>query len=434
MRLASNLGAVMRNVPAGRRPRNLPRSVGNALAQAAITSSSRVQPAKSRPDASSRSRSHRQASWISPSGTRSWKKRWARPSLLTKVPSASVKAPAGSTISAFRAVSCSDDRSRRHGGADPGSDRRPTSLGASIEVVFEHDDGLRGALFDRLEGVLPCVPPIRLSPRLLHSGTRRHQRGATCRAHSARRCWRRPGSRPRSRASSAGDNERALRAAERFGDLSRKRARRRPGDLELRADAASISCATAKPSRARSAGAARKARVRDVVEPCRVRRRDKERAAHSCCAALRTAASCQRGIFTCRRSPRFRRRGPPGAARGRRAARYWARPRPAPAPHPRLLHLPQRAARAAPEPQNTGDEAQQLLLACADAEVEVLRADQSAQREIGFERGARRADADRPARRRAAARRSALSRPPTHGLLPAIRLRAPAACGSARAR
>ena len=41
------------------------------------------------------------------SGTRSWKKRWARPSLLTKVPSASVNAPAGSTISAFRAVSCS---------------------------------------------------------------------------------------------------------------------------------------------------------------------------------------------------------------------------------------------------------------------------------------------------------------------------------------
>ena len=28
------------------------------------------------------------------------------------------------------------------------------ALGASIEVIFEHDDCLRGALFDRLEGVL----------------------------------------------------------------------------------------------------------------------------------------------------------------------------------------------------------------------------------------------------------------------------------------
>ena len=35
-------------------------------------------------------------------------------------------------------------------------DGRP--LGAPIEVIFEYDDGLRGALFDRVKGVLQRVP------------------------------------------------------------------------------------------------------------------------------------------------------------------------------------------------------------------------------------------------------------------------------------
>src|SRR5260370_42502933 len=47
---------------------------------------------------------HRQLAKTSFCGTKTWKNRWARPSLLTKVPSDSAKVPAGRISSAFSVV------------------------------------------------------------------------------------------------------------------------------------------------------------------------------------------------------------------------------------------------------------------------------------------------------------------------------------------
>src|SRR5580658_6111133 len=51
--------------------------------------------------------SQRQLADTSFCGTNTWKNRWARPSLLTKVPSDSAKVPAGRTRSAWRVVALS---------------------------------------------------------------------------------------------------------------------------------------------------------------------------------------------------------------------------------------------------------------------------------------------------------------------------------------
>ena len=93
-------------------------------ASAAVTSSS-VCPAwpHGRPRRSSDRAATASSPAYLPSGTKTWKKRWARPSLLTNVPSASAKVPAESTTSARAVVSCQqvidhDDVRARHPGSD----------------------------------------------------------------------------------------------------------------------------------------------------------------------------------------------------------------------------------------------------------------------------------------------------------------------------
>ena len=107
---------------------------------------------------------------MSPVGAKTWKKRWARPSLFTNVPSASAKVPAGSPTSA-RSVG------RRHQVVDHDDVRGAIrqrldglALAASIEIVFQDDDRVRVAAFDGIDGAIEAAPPSRASAEAVAFG------------------------------------------------------------------------------------------------------------------------------------------------------------------------------------------------------------------------------------------------------------------------
>ena len=109
-------------------------------------------PRAHRPDRASRSGfNQRQLADTSFCGTNTWKNRWARPSLLTKVPSDSAKVPAGRTRSAFAGSRILEMIERDHvrGGVEEGVDLSGGST--AVKIVLQDDHGIRRALPDRLE-------------------------------------------------------------------------------------------------------------------------------------------------------------------------------------------------------------------------------------------------------------------------------------------
>ena len=182
-------------------------------------------------------------------------------------------------------------------------------------------------LLDRVEGVVSARPPIRASPRLLHSGTTKRQAPRHDQPRTAPRPRSPPpGSRPRCRipclATTSGRfASRALRRSVRASACSCRRVR-----LGYRARAASSACATAKPSRARSSGAPRNVRV--ATSSSRVASGVAMKSGpFRSCTALRTAASCHRGMCSFVGDLHGLSGARTAGGSGRAAAQYWSRPR-----------------------------------------------------------------------------------------------------------
>ena len=86
-----------------------------------------------------------------PAGTKTWKKRCARPSLLTSVPSASAKVAAGRTSSALAVVGFARWSSTITCSARVQKLVHVSGVGTAVEVVLQDDDRVRLPSADRLE-------------------------------------------------------------------------------------------------------------------------------------------------------------------------------------------------------------------------------------------------------------------------------------------
>ncbi len=127
--------------------------------------------------------------------------------------------------------------------------------------------------------------------------------------------------------------------------------------------------------------------VRDVVEPGCCRCHDKERAAHVARECAHTGILPMRNVHlggSANAGAAYRLAQREGGARcgvGQVRAEHQGRIR--------LFHFAERGDMHRAGAQNIGDQTQQAALARADAGAKILRPDQGAQGEIGFQRGAR---------------------------------------------
>ncbi len=362
---------------------------GNAAAQAAVTSSNLAHAISRRHSAAPSRTSQRQDSHTAPSGGMSRTARCARPSALTVVPSVSLNGAAGS------------DQRGAGGGAGRQVVERDDAVARERGRIGLEDHGdLAACLFERTRRE-------QSEAEIVGRARGEEQPGVAPLPHQRRRDGSRRLENRQAGAAEPGDDQGPLRAG--------KRRRHAPGHLaggvgepghRLRRGIERVRHREAEPGEIVRGGTQRLRR--DVVEGRGVRRGDRHRASRA------GGGVAHRRVVPCRDAHPVR-PGESGAARGLAQSEGEARRRVRHvlAQHQNgvgLLGLGERADRRGRRGDHVAQRAHQRVRARVPRRMEILRPHQGAQREVRLERGAGRADADRPPaaqQRRRAAQRSA---------------------------